>query len=497
MFNNAQSGLCTVMDAKGFVLLVDDDKGDTYETYFQNALMASGYIYDYWNHDSLGCPSAATMSQYSAVVWLCGDDSSTTLETTDQNTLATYLNGGGRLFVTGQDIGYDIRTTSFYSNYLHATYGVDDTNVVDLDGVAGCPIGDGLDPQISSGDGANNQAYPSGITVISPATQVFTYHNNPYTAGLKVEVGSYRIVYFAFGFEAISTLYDRNTVMNRTITWLATGGSYTLSDVTLDPTTLDYLTSPGSLITDTLTVGNHVDATENLTYQFTNLPAGVSITPLSGSLTPGQTHSISLTIDTNYLDGNYSHFFLTLETNDPDESTLEIPVYVSLGGVPLDLSLYAGWNLITVPFDMNWNAENLGQAIPGCTVVCCFNAQTQMYSTHVVGIPYNEFPIQPGRGCFIYVTGDTSVILGGKVISDMSVGIEAQWNMIGWCQDYNTTAADLGSAINGTTVVCMFNAQTQQYMTHVVSIPYKDFAITKGMGLFIYTTEENQWNGYD
>jgi hypothetical protein len=487
------------MDAKGFVLLVDDDEGDDYETYFQNALMASGYIYDYWNHDSEGTPSSATMSQYSAVVWFCGDDSSTTLQTADISALTTYLDGGGRLFVTGQDIGYDIRTTPFYSNYLHATYGVDDTNVVDLDGVAGCPIGDGLDPQISSGDGANNQAYPSGITVISPGTQVFTYHNNPYTAGLKVEEGtpSYRIVYFAFGFEAISTIYDRNTVMNRTINWLATGGSYTLSDVTLDPTTLDYLTSPGSLITDTLTLGNHVDATENLTYEFTNLPAGVSVTPSSGSLIPAQTQSLSLSIDTTYLDGTYSHFFLTLNTNDPDESTLSIPVYVSLGGIPLDLSLYTGWNLITVPFDADWTAADLGQAIPGCTVIVSFNALTQMYCTHVVGIPYNDFPIEPGVGYFIYVTGDTSILLGGKVISEVSVSIEPIWNIIGWCQDDNTTAGDLGLAINGTTVVVMFNAHTQQYMTHVVTIPYKDFPITRGMGLFIYTSEHSQWNGYD
>jgi hypothetical protein len=204
-----------------------------------------------------------------------------------------------------------------------------------------------------------------------------------------------------------------------------------------------------------------------------------------------------LIIDTTYLTGNYSHFFLTLNTNDPDESTLEIPVYVSLGGRPLDLTLYTGWNLITVPFDVSWNAANLGQAIPGCTVIVCFNAKTQMYTTHVVGIPYNEFSIEPGVGYFIYLTGDTSIMLGGKVISEVSVSIEPLWNMIGWCQDDNSTAGDLGLAINGTSTVCMFNAQTQQFMTHVVSIPYKDFTLSRGMGLFIYTTEQSQWDGYD
>ena len=499
LLNNDKGGICKVMAAKGFVLLVDDDEGDDYETYYQSALMASGYLYDYWDRDSSGCPTATTMSQYSAVVWFTGDDGSTTLVTEDRNTLSTYLNSGGRLFITGQDIGYDIHTDSFYSTYLHANYGVDDTNVIDLDGVSGCPIGDGLTLVITSGDGANNQAWPSGITVISPATEVFTYHNNPYTAGLKVDTGTYRIVYFSYGFEGINNMNDRTMVMNRTITWLATGGAYTLSDVTLDPTTLDYITSPGSIITDTLTLGNHANATGNLTYQFTNLPSGVTIIPTSGTIIPGGATSLSLTIDTNYLDGNFSHFFLTLETNDPDESLLEIPVYVSMGGIPLDIALHAGWNLITIPFDTEWTAENLGNPsiILGCTVICMFDAQTQTFLTHVVGTPHDNFPLEPGVGYFIYLTGDTSTTLGGKAIAEVSVSIYTNWNMIGWYQDYNTTAEDLGIAIPGTTVISMFDAQLQQFNSHVISVQHKDFVITRGMGLFIYTDQTSQWDGHD
>jgi len=498
LFNNIKSGLCTVVSAKGFVLLVDDDEGDDYETYYQNALMASGYLYDYWNRDSNGCPTAAAMSQYSAVVWFTGDDGSTTLVTEDQNTLGTYLDNGGRLFVTGQDIGYDIRTSPFYSNYLHATYGVDDTNVVDLDGTAGDPIGDGLTLVITSGDGANNQGWPSGITVVNPATEVLTYHNNPYDAGLKVDTGTYRVVYFAFGFEGINNMNDRNTVMNRTITWLATGGSYALSDVTLDPATLDYITSPGSVVADTLTLGNHVDATGNLTYQFTNIPSGVSIAPSSGTIIPGGITSLTLTIDTSYLTGNFSHFFFTLETNDPDESLLNIPVYVSMGGIPLDLTLSAGWNLITIPFDTYWTAESLGTPgiIPTCTVVAKFDASTQTFASHIIGTPHDDFHLEPGVGYFIYLTSDTTTTLGGRAIGTVSVHIYTTWNMIGWYQDYDTTADTLYNAIPGTTVVSMFNAATQTFFSYV-GVKWDEFPITRGMGIFIYATQESDWDGYD
>jgi len=67
--------------------------------------------------------------------------------------------------------------------------------------------------------------------------------------------------------------------------------------------------------------------------------------------------------------------------------------------------------------------------------------------------------------------------------------------MIGWYHDYDTTAESLGASIDGCTVVCMFDASTQTFTTHVVGIPYNNYQITAGMGFFIYTTEESTWNG--
>jgi len=494
--NNIQSGESNVVAAKGFVLLVDDDEGDDYETYYQDALLASGYIYDYWDRDAQGCPTATEMSQYSAVVWFTGDDSSTTLVTEDQNALSTYLDSGGRLFVTGQDIGYDIRTTSFYSDYLHANYGVDDTNIVDLDGITGDPIGDGMYITITSGDGANNQAWPSGITAISPATEVFQYHNGVYYGGIKTDTGTYRVVYFSFGFEGINTMWDRAEVMNRTINWLATGGTYTLPDLTFDPINLDYQAAPGTIISDTLTIGNHVDATSHLIFNFVNIPSGVTISPSSGDLAPGDTLSLDLTIDTNYMTGNFTHFFLDLETNDPDESFVAIPVYVSIGLYQeFSIPIYAQWNLITVPNSMYWTAEDFGQNIDGTTVVCMFNAETQTFTTHVVGIPYNDFPILDGVGYFIYTTSDTTFTTVGAPVTDVSVPLYIGWNMIGWYHDYNTTAESLGQSIDSCTVITMFDAETQTFTTHVIGKIFNNYEITAGMGLYVYVTEQSIWNG--
>jgi hypothetical protein len=71
------------------------------------------------------------------------------------------------------------------------------------------------------------------------------------------------------------------------------------------------------------------------------------------------------------------------------------------------------------------------------------------------------------------------------------------WNMIGWFQEYDTDAATLGQYIPGCTVVCKFNPDSQSYTTHVVGIPYNEFTIEQGMGIFIYTTYMSIWNGMD
>jgi hypothetical protein len=46
------------------------------------------------------------------------------------------------------------------------------------------------------------------------------------TAALRVDTGTYRIVYFAFGFEAINDAAMRAAVMERVIDWLRASKLY-------------------------------------------------------------------------------------------------------------------------------------------------------------------------------------------------------------------------------------------------------------------------------
>jgi subtilisin family serine protease len=201
------------------ILLVDDDTGDSYQSYYTAALTALGKSYDVWTVATQGSPSASTLQQYDIVIWFTGDDWTTTLTSTDQSNLATYLNAGGNLFATGQDIGYDIRTASFYGNYLHASYIRDDTNTY---GLTGYDIMNGVNINISGTGGANNQSYPSEIGLGSGAVGLYDYSGSYTWGGLRWE-GGYKVVYFSFGFEAINTSSSRNSVMSAVLTWLEGG----------------------------------------------------------------------------------------------------------------------------------------------------------------------------------------------------------------------------------------------------------------------------------
>ena len=159
-------------------------------------------------------------------------------------------------------------------------------------------------------------------------------------------------------------------------------------------------------------------------------------------------------------------------------------------------TLYSGWNLITLPLEHGLTAESLGENISNCTVVTCFDALTQSFTTHVVGTPHDDFPLLDGVGYFIYLLGDTMWTLEGTFIATVTVSIQITWNLIGWPSEENTTASSLGNSIPGTTVLSMFDAQQQIFISHVRA-PYDDFLITTGMGIFLYTTQEGIWHWQD
>jgi hypothetical protein len=209
------------------ILLVDDDGGDVYEAYYQEALDTAGYAFGTWNLLDYGKLSSAELSHFPIVVWNVGW-AFPSLDATDRAALAAFLDGGGRLFVSGQDIGWDffdpqgsqygVDAQSWYENYLGAVYVRDDTNDLTLEGTAGDPIGDGLAFSITGGSGASNQEYPSEINPDSGGVGCLFYVPDM-EAAVRKDSGVFKSVYFAFGFEGIAEASVRATLMERILDW--------------------------------------------------------------------------------------------------------------------------------------------------------------------------------------------------------------------------------------------------------------------------------------
>lgn len=70
---------------------------------------------------------------------------------------------------------------------------------------------------------------------------------------------------------------------------------------------------------------------------------------------------------------------------------------------PQAIELRAGWNLIAIPYTTTLTAKALGQSInaQGGQAQEVVQWHAGGWVSHIVGLPFNDFPIRPGRGYFV------------------------------------------------------------------------------------------------
>ena len=161
------------------VLVVDDDEGKSYESYYTAALAALGFPADVVQvATGTAGPTAAQMAGYQATIWLTGDDIDQTFLAQDQTEITSLLGSGGKLFVSGQEIGNDLDITNtartWYRTTLRAQAVSNNSLKTSITGEPGGPF-DGLSLTLNGGDGANNQSSPSKVWPVNGGTSVLGY----------------------------------------------------------------------------------------------------------------------------------------------------------------------------------------------------------------------------------------------------------------------------------------------------------------------------------
>ena len=205
------------------VLIVDDDGGANYGSYYSHDLTYMDVEFDPWDVDELDAVPADELNKYDHVIWICGDESSNTLTTSDRTNLMGFLGNGKNLMLVGQNIDEDIQGTTFYSDYLHAQH-VDGTGIIQLTGVSGDPITDGMSLLLAGGSGGGNgNDSPSKIDPVGGSTVIWTY-NTGGNCGVRYDSGTWKTVYLSFALEAanhegLSSTTERWFVISKTLQW--------------------------------------------------------------------------------------------------------------------------------------------------------------------------------------------------------------------------------------------------------------------------------------
>jgi hypothetical protein len=218
-----QSATLTTLAVAYDVLLVDNDTNDPVDSapYYQAALDANNVAYSTWDLSEDPELPESYLAAHKDVVWFTGNSYPDPVGPYEAE-LGRFLDGGGRLLMSGQDIlDQAAGTTSFVHDYLHIDWdgseGQNDKATTDVHGVAGNAVSDGIG-SVPLDHSVLQAAFEDQVTPIAPATAAFTDDgSNP--DALTVADGGYKVEFLAFPFEGYGTAAQRADLMNRSLAW--------------------------------------------------------------------------------------------------------------------------------------------------------------------------------------------------------------------------------------------------------------------------------------
>ncbi len=176
------------------------------------------------------------LNNFDMVFWYVGDES-TVLETfsvAEQQKLQNYLENGGKLFVTGSEIGWDLGRShtasasndlNFYQNYLKASFIDDGSSSMNLvTGISGS-IFEGVSASIGQ---IYPEDYPDDIDPVNGSSAILNFNQFrsgavfrkagvAYTGtfGNSADIG--KVIYFSFPWETTASFTQRRNLISKVL----------------------------------------------------------------------------------------------------------------------------------------------------------------------------------------------------------------------------------------------------------------------------------------
>ncbi len=190
------------------VLIVDDDRGDSYEQRFEEVFSRMRIPFDIWHKHDSGSPAGTDLAPYSKVFWHTGaPDSSSVLNVNDIAAMKEFLDEGGNLLLTTASGVSDMNAldSAFLPDYFHAAYVDTHTNWWFIfDGVTNNPIGNGTKYFYDYNDPWGTQYL---IEPINGGQAAFIQIDKPDTIYGVTYTGKYKSILLTFPVEFIDDEY--------------------------------------------------------------------------------------------------------------------------------------------------------------------------------------------------------------------------------------------------------------------------------------------------
>lgn len=172
--------------------------------------------------DTVANEELPDLSDYDAVIWLSGEESSddVTFDAAERDAIDAYLDGGGSLLVSGGELGWDLDhlgdadAAAFYNGSLHASYVGDDAGTFSVGPVAG-GLFDGVGELGFYTPARLVVDFPDQIAPMNGAKAQLTYLGGAGGTAAVSYDGAYEVVNLGFPIESIDGVDTRSAVLDR------------------------------------------------------------------------------------------------------------------------------------------------------------------------------------------------------------------------------------------------------------------------------------------
>lgn len=414
---------------------------------------------------------------------------------TVQEDLTNYLDNGGELMVTGENIASTLTNNGTTPNplindYLQVQY----TGTTTETTLEGQNLAEGVTLELEPGE-SDVINLNSGSGTVTP---IFSYNSNGnlQLAAVANETDTYRTTFYGFDFDKLDELQEQEDA-------IAVGQSYLLEEAfyPVDDLSISQL-SDEAVLNWNSTIGalqyNIYEGVEPDSNQVTTL---VNSTPIEDA------DEIMEWVDATAVGDADDRFFgVTAIGLNGDESP-HISNYVGVVNDPIS----AGVNTIAYSVvDTSLTvATQLAETITGATSISVWNPVEQditQTSTLVDGNWLGDtIPLREGETYLVHTDSINVASVIGQVPLNVNFNLSAaqtsdqtSQNIISvpWDSDLQT-ASQLGDSIQGATMITAWNPVTQEFQVACTKTEegtwLNNFPIRKGRSYFVNVTQNSQW----